>query len=70
MHNTLSSAPKLSIQLYTVREFTDDAHFVDTMTRVAELGTDWMIYEQDDYPVSPFDSCEKCIERMRPVLAE
>jgi len=47
--------------------------FIDPAAIVAqarELGTDWMIYEQDDYPVSAFDSCQKCMERMRPVLAE
>ncbi len=29
-----------------------------------ELGTDWLIYEQDNYPVSPFESCRACIKRM------
>ena len=46
--------------------------FIDPTAVVAqarELGTDWMIYEQDDYPRSPLDSCRTCVERMRPALA-
>jgi len=45
--------------------------FIDPAGVVAqarELGTDWLIYEQDDYPVSAFDSCRTCIERMGPAL--
>ena len=46
--------------------------FIDPTAIVAqarELGTDWMIYEQDDYPLSPLDSCRVCVERMQPVLS-
>lgn len=46
--------------------------FIDPAAVVAqarELGTVWMIYEQDDYPLSPLDSCRMCVERMRPALA-
>jgi len=47
--------------------------FIDPAAVVAqarELGTDWMIYEQDDYPMSAFDSCRTCIDRMKPALEQ
>ena len=42
--------------------------FIDMDAVVAqarELDLDWLIYEQDRYPVSPFDSCRVCIDRAR-----
>ncbi|MFC1463114.1 hypothetical protein ACFLQU_05870, partial [Verrucomicrobiota bacterium] len=32
--------------------------------RAAELGTQWLIYEQDRFPESPLSSCRVCVERM------
>jgi len=34
-------------------------------TQARELGTEWLIYEQDTYPVSPMDSAKTCIKRVR-----
>lgn len=45
--------------------------FIDLPAVVAqarELGTPWLIYEQDRYPVSPFASCQVCAERCAKVL--
>jgi sugar phosphate isomerase/epimerase len=47
--------------------------FLDLPTvwaQACELGTDWLIYEQDRYPVSAQESCRVCAERMRAVMAE
>ncbi len=47
--------------------------FIDPGAVVAqarELGTDWLVYEQDEYPVSAFDSCATCADRMRKAFAE
>lgn len=44
------------------------AGFIDVAAVAAqarELGTQWLIYEQDTYPVSPMDSARTCIERLR-----
>ncbi|MBT3377508.1 MAG: TIM barrel protein [Lentisphaerae bacterium] len=30
-----------------------------------ELGLDWLIFEQDRFPVSPFASCRVCLDRAR-----
>ena len=39
---------------------------LDAIVRQAEeSGLDWLIYEQDNYPVSAFDSCLVCAERAR-----
>jgi sugar phosphate isomerase/epimerase len=35
---TMETAPRLGIQLYTVRELTDDGQFRDTLTKLARLG--------------------------------
>jgi len=46
--------------------------FIDphaTVRQARECGAEWLIYEQDTYPVSPFASCRVCAERMRPALA-
>ena len=66
-----SRTPQLHLRDYSVTEgqITDiGAGFID-MTSVAaqarELDLDWLIYEQDRYPVSPFDSCRVCIDRVR-----
>jgi len=44
------------------------AGFIDVAAVAAlavELGTRWLIYEQDNYPVSPMASARACIERVR-----
>ena len=33
-----------------------------------ELGTPWLIFEQDRYPVSPLASCQVCAERCAQAL--
>lgn len=41
--------------------------FIDPTTildRACELGTRWVIYEQDRYPVSALESCRTCVERL------
>lgn len=40
------------------------------VAQAAELGTQWLIYEQDLYPVSPLASARVCIERMKPFLPQ
>jgi len=35
------------------------------LDRARELGTQWLIYEQDRYPSSPLASCRTCIERLK-----
>jgi len=47
--------------------------FLDPATvwkQACELGTEWMIYEQDTYPVSPQESCRTCAQRMREAMGE
>lgn len=41
--------------------------FIDVQAvfdRARELGTRWLIYEQDTYPVSPLESCRVCMARL------
>lgn len=45
--------------------------FIDVaqiFAQARELGTPWLIFEQDRYPVSPLASCQVCAERCAPVL--
>jgi sugar phosphate isomerase/epimerase len=37
--------------------------------QACELGTEWLIYEQDRYPVSPQLSCQTCARRMCSAMA-
>jgi sugar phosphate isomerase/epimerase len=32
--------------------------------QAAELGAEWLIYEQDRYPASPLESCRVCMDRL------
>jgi len=63
--------PQIHLRDYSVEEgqITDiGAGFID-LAAVAEqgreFGLDWLIYEQDRYPVSAFDSCRLCADRAR-----
>lgn len=47
--------------------------FIDpaaAVAQAAELGTQWLIFEQDRYPVSALESCRVCAARVKPLLSE